>query len=468
MLINEYQHSPRQLKFWIAMAAIVVGLAVGFLSGDNPTLLGLAFVAGALLLWFTTSFEQAVVGLLVLRSSLDIYSDQGVPALYAIGLDGLVLIYVVFSLLTKQRIKTDWFFWFFTAWVALQGLWLLLMSFDGLGLEPAFLSSSIREWVRVFSLLMVYLLVNQLKDRVEPQAAISALFLSLVVPFTVALTQMFRGYARIDGTIGHPNNFSTFTILFLVLSLWKVSCTKNRLPWLILSGTIIFFLVGSKSLTGLAMLGVFVTAYFFPRLNAKYLFGGIGLSIVVLALFTMTDFGRTRLAELYMTPILNQDMDWSYALAIQLSDSGDANSFNWRIAQWTFLLQSWETHPLFGYGLGTVPEISVFNKEAHNDYIRALVETGFIGLGAFAVFLASQVVRLIELLRASSHSIAQQNLVRTLLAFLVAVMVGMLTGNIWGQTAPLFYWWTLFSIAGWDWPPSSTDDNETPELAPYV
>jgi O-antigen ligase len=443
------------MGLWIGIIVILIGVAAGFLSSDDPTLLGLMMMAGFVLLWFVTGFTQAVLGLLILRSALDIYSDQGLPAAFALGLDALVLLYVVGALLTKQSIKTDWFFWFFAVWVGFQGLSPLLLSMGGLGLDPSFLSTSIREWIRLFSLLMVYLLVMQLKDRIEPQKLVSALFLCLIVPFSIALSQIARGFVRIDGTLGHANNFSTFTILFLVLSLWKVSCAKYRTPWLILSAVIMFFLIGSKSMTGLAMLGVYTVAYFLPRLDVRYTFGGLLLSAVAIALFTMTELGRERIAELYMTPLLNREMDWSYALAIQLSDSADANSFNWRIAQWTFLLQSWSNHPLFGHGLGTALEVSVFKKEAHNDYIRFLVETGLVGFVSFILLLFAQGVRLIQLLRASTHSIAQHNLVRTLLAFFIAVVIGMLTGNIWGQTAPLFYWWTLFAVTGWDWTATS-------------
>lgn len=462
MLTHSRQHYPFRMGFWIGMIVILIGIAAGFLSSDDPMLLGLMLVAGFVLLWFVTSFAQAVLGLLILRSALDIYSAQGLPAAFALGLDALVLMYVVFALLTKQGIKTDWFFWFFAVWVAFQGLSPLLLSLDGLGLDPSFLPIAIREWIRVFSLLMVYLLAMQLKDKIEPQKLITALFLSLIVPFTVALSQIARGFPRIDGTLGHPNNFSTFTILFMVLSLWKLSCARNRTPWLLLTGVVMFFLIGSKSLTGLAMLGIYIIAYFLPRLDVRYVFGGAVLSAVAIALFITTDLGRERIAELYMTPLLNREMDWSYALAIQLSDSADANSFNWRIAQWTFLLQSWSNHPLFGHGLGTALEVSVFEKEAHNDYIRFLVETGLVGFVSFILLLLAQVVRLIQLLRASTHSIAQTNLVRTLLAFFVAIVIGMLTGNIWGQTAPLFYWWTLFAVAGWDWAatpqPSDVDE----------
>ena len=97
------------LNLWLGIAGVVVGIAVGFLSGAQHTLIGLAIAAVAILAYFFNNFEQAVLGMLVFRSSLDILSDFQIPAAFAIGLDGLTLLYVVLMLLTGQRIKTDKF-----------------------------------------------------------------------------------------------------------------------------------------------------------------------------------------------------------------------------------------------------------------------------------------------------------------------------------------------------------------------
>jgi O-antigen ligase len=325
------------------------------------------------------------------------------------------------------------------------------MQLNALGLDSTFVDVSIREWLRIFSFLMIYLMVMQLKGRIAPQKVTTSFFLALVVPLSFALSQVLRGLPRVDGTLGHPNNFSTFTILFLILALWKLSCADKKAPWLLMTGVMVFFMVGSKSMTGLAMLGVFAIVYFLPRLRASYILWGIIFSVAVVGLFLSSDYGQGRIEELYMTPILNRDMDWSYALSIQLSDSADANSFNWRIAQWTFLLKEWSLRPMLGYGLGTTFEVSIFNKEAHGDYIRALVETGIVGLGAFMVLLGGITIRLVQFLQNSRYVLEQQHLARTLLSYFFALMFGMLTGNIWIQTAPLIYFFIFMAILGWDW-----------------
>ena len=110
------------------------------------------------------------MALLIFRSSLDAFSEQGLPAVFAVGLDALVIAYVLTLYLTHQKIQIDRFWWLFAFWVVTQGLWPVLTAVGGLPLDSSFFSESLRDWVRLFSWLMVYLGVNQLQDRFSPSA----------------------------------------------------------------------------------------------------------------------------------------------------------------------------------------------------------------------------------------------------------------------------------------------------------
>lgn len=391
----------------------------------------------------------------------------------AIAVDLATLVYIAFLLLDKQKIQLDRFWYFFAGWIALQSLWVILLPLGGLGFDASVLSISIREWVRMFSWLMFYLLIMQFKGRLHPEKIVSALFLSLIAPLIAALLQIVcppsvlpsflvfeSGYSveagsRINGTLGHPNTFATFVLLFLGLALWKINSYQKRRYWIVLVAVLAFFLVSTNSLTGMMMLVAFMVAYFIPKFNLINLIAGLSLLAIIGFLFVSSDLGQERLQSLYGTPLLNPDIDWSRAVLLQWEDG---NSFNWRIAQWTYLLQSWQKYPIWGYGLGTDSKVSVFDTAAHNDYIRFLVEEGIVGLTTFLAFLLAQFTRLIQLLLAGSPQSPQRNLCSMMLAYFVAMLVGMLTGNILLHTTMFFYWWTLMAIASWDWTPSSGDD----------
>jgi O-antigen ligase len=468
MLSNERKNRFSHLSLWVGVAGVGVGIIAGLLVGIKPLLPILALVAVAAVVFFFARFEQAVLGLLILRSALDVFSSLQLPAAFALGLDALTLLYVTVMLLTGQVVRTDRFWWFFASWVLLQGLWVILMPLGGLGLGGGYLSDSIREWIRLFSWLLVYLLVMQLKDRIPPKQIVYMLFWALILPITVALLQMLvpsalppmiaplsggisavsEGGSRIRGTLGHPNTFVTFTLLFMGLTYWRLGHSKQRWPWILLLGFLAFFYVSTKSLFSLMMLGTFIVVLIAPRLSPINLIGGTLLFTIVIGLFGSTEFGKERLGSIGETPLGNPDIDiWR---AILLS-AGDGNSFNWRIMQWTYLLGQWQLHPILGYGLGISAHVSTNNLYPHNDYVRALVEGGIVGFILFLLFFIVQIVRLIQLYRNPSSSREQRELCLVLLGILIAMPVGMITENIWSHTTLFFYWWTLFSIVGWNW-----------------
>ncbi len=468
------------LVLLLGIAGIPLGAAVGLLAGIKPPLVGLAFVAVAAVVYFFSSFEEAVLGLLILRSALDIFSAQQLPAAFALGLDALTLLYVTVMLLTGKSVRTDGFWWFLAGWVMLQGLWVILLPLGGLGLDASVLSDSIREWVRLFSWLMVYLLVMQLKDRIPPEKVVYRLFFALALPITLALLQMLvpsilppmfsaaegdfsaggpsEGTSRIRGTLGHPNTFVTFLLMFMGLTYWRLKQSKPRWPWLLLLGLLAFFYVSTKSLFGLMMLGTFIVVLIAPSLSMINLIGGILLFGMVIFLFGSTEFGRERLGSIAQTPLGNPDIDiWR---AILLSQ-GDGNSFNWRIAQWTYLLEQWQKFPILGYGLGISAHVSANGLYPHSDYVRALVEGGIVGFASFIGLFGVQVVRLIQLLRNAPRGTGQRELCLILLAILLAIPVGMITENIWSHTTLFFYWWALSAVVGWDWNKRQSGDNST-------
>ncbi len=451
------------LKYWIGLIGILMGIVVGFLIGFNPLYVGLILFIPPFIAFFFQNFEISVVALLILRSALDPFSDKGIPGAFAIAISALTVVYVIVRLLSKQTVHIDGFWCFFAGWVVLQMIWVILLPLGGLGLGGEHLSDAVREWVRIFSWLMSYLLILQLKERFHPEKVVNILFLALVIPISTAFLQLVvpghflpsflavnpnQDGFRINGTLGVANTFVTFLIFFIGLVYWKISTVQKRLPWLLLLGILVFFLVNTKVLVGIVMLVVLIVTLVIPRLDLTKLFGGILLLATMIGLFASTDFGRERLTSVTQTPLLNPDIDVSRAVLLASSDN---NSFNWRIAQWSSLVENWEHFPILGYGLQTSNTFGPMFAWAHNDYVRALVEEGVVGLILFLLFLGVQILRLLQIIRSPLSEPSQKTFCSVLLAFLLAAMVGMLTENVWSHTALFFYWFSMFAIASWNW-----------------
>jgi O-antigen ligase len=445
----------------MSLGCIVFGIISGFVVAAYP----LALVGVPAFVGFFAYFEQAVLILLVLRSSLDTFSQLGIPAIYAIGVDVLTILYLVVTVFQGRKIKCDRFWWFLAIWVTLQGLWVILLPLGGLGLDGSATPDAIREWTRLFSWLMVYLLVMQLQDRVHPHKIISFLLIALIIPLLAGGLQMILPPAilapifdptgisgvdfssRIKGTLGHPNTFATFLLLFISIVYWQFTKSKVRWYWLTLMGVLVFFYISTKAIFSLILLTVFAIVLISPRLNTFNVIGCILLITLVIGLFSSTPFGQERLSSILQTPLINQDLPIDRAILLSQTDS---NSFNWRLAQWTYLLNKSHDFPLLGYGLGNSMQVSSNKLLPHNDYVRALIEGGIIGLISYLILFIAQIKHLIALFRNSLNPL-HKTFCLSLIAVILAIPVGMITENIWSHTTLFFYWWTLFAIAGWDW-----------------
>lgn len=456
-----------KLKLGIALVVVAVGLLTAILGDTSLKLIILATVGILITTCFFVKFDNFVLGLLIVRSSLDLFDKQQIPAVFAICLDALVLIYVITQLLTGKPVYTDRFWWFLLFWGILQSLWVMLVPLGVLGLDVEFFSIGLREWVRQFSFVMVYLLVMQLKDKISPEEFINKLFLALILPLAVAAIQLIlppsllpslitpttgllEGTSRISGTFAHSASFAKFVFLFISITYWKVGHAQRRWPWILLLIALVFFLTTTKSLTTLSMTVVFLLVVIIPSLKFQTLLGGVSVLLILIALFTSTEYGQERIRSVSETPLLNPDITISRSILMQ--EQGDeSNSFNWRIKHWNDLLRDWQKAPMLGNGLGTSAYLGEDERIAHNDYVSSLVETGMLGLVIFISFIGVQFTYLIQLILSSSAGSSKRKFCIVLLAVLTSWLVGMATDNIWRVTNVIFYWWAFVAIAGWDW-----------------
>ncbi len=117
--------------------------------------------------------------------------------------------------------------------------------------------------------------------------------------------------------------------------------TETRGAWLCAAiGALIVCLLLDRRAAMLALVGVVLAAIFVPSVNA-------------------------RIADLVPDP----------------DQPRTQSSLAWRFGQWEGLLPSIQSSPVLGGGPGEALRLT--GKEAHNDYLRSLVETGIIGLGIY-------------------------------------------------------------------------------------
>lgn len=441
-----FERNKKNISFSLLSLLVALGIAA---LGEVTLKASILFVIIAVLLsFFLKEIEISILFLLVLRSSLDFFTQLKIPAAYGIGIELLAVFYMVFCFISNESIQTDSFWWVLFGWTIAQGVWLLLMPLDALGFDATYLAESVREWLRILIWPTAYFLVMQLKGKVSPHKILSVLLLALPIPILLALFQIQSGIERINSTFAHANAFASFLLLFMGIVWWKYkNSNRFKWPWIILLGTLSFLLISTKALFVLMMLLVSLLVIIIPKLSLKTLIFGILSFSLVLSLFASTDYGRSRLESTISTPLLNPEI--SVNRGILLSES-DHNSFNWRLSHWHTVLKAWERHPFLGYGLGLSKQSIDSKYLPHNDYIRALIEGGIFGLISYLILWGLYLAQSIKRVRSSTLE-PHKDLSLVVAALVIAVLVGMLTENIWSHTVFFFYFSILCALSSWDW-----------------
>jgi O-antigen ligase len=327
------------------------------------------------------------------------------------------------------------------------GLWLLslipfvLLSIHHFG--PQGLLAA-REWVRLLTILMIFLLSYHLFKQKDKEKYINLLYLSLIIPIVLGVYQIFtqsgrilRGLHRIHGTLSHPNSFAYYLVLFIGLTLWKITTSKNRL-WFIVLICESIALVFTFSLTGYVMLGVMCFLLFWKANKKQKVALFCFVSMFSLAVIICPQFYK-RYERLKETDIRK---------AIKTSES--VNSFTWRIVNWSGLLERWKEKPIMGHGLNTSRFINPKKKQGvgrspHNYFLKYLVETGLIGFFLYLGFVASVGFQIFRLYKTSADE-KLKSCIFVLFVIFLACQIGSLVGDF-SEVAFQCYFWAFLGLA---------------------
>ena len=128
--------------------------------------------------------------------------------------------------------------------------------------------------------------------------------------------------------------------------------------------------------------------------------------------------------------------------------AGSESGVSWRWGQWADVAAMAGTNPVTGIGPGVVELRLVNHQPPHNDYLKALVELGVVGLLAFL----AQLVALVGLAVGANRR-GEGPQARTIaLAFagvVTALIVASAAANLLGQVVILWYVYALAAVAAW-------------------
>lgn len=239
-------------------------------------------------------------------------------------------------------------------------------------------SNSLDEFIRIVGIVIIYFYARLIiKDKKDFLHLLAIIILGTIIPIRAAIFQFFTGSGwwdktimeyRIQGTFLHPATFAFYLLILLPL-IWTL--IKNNKPKIIKAFFLVlllsFSLLIMATLARVAWLGALLMLLVYGALkNRKILI----LSFLILFISYLT------------VPVINNRINDVFSPKYN-------SSFSTRLRIYETSLPAFFKSPLIGQGLGSFDQIhlklndeakSYESLQAHNDYLRLLIELGLIGL----------------------------------------------------------------------------------------
>jgi O-antigen ligase len=402
-------------------------------------------IALLLLVVFTTFFisniKYGIVFLLFIRSSTDLITANSIIPNLNVDLSSLVTLYmtiliVMYILINKIHINNNNIITCFVVFISL-----CIVS----SVIPNNYHSGIIYVIKYISILLVYFIVLYFSsnDNSYDEIILKGIIFSSLIPLLFGLYQIvFRtgqkvntlvetqqGLNRAYGTFVHSNVFAFYLLIIIVaIVLYLLNYQKNKFMFFLLALAIIELYF---TYTRGAWLGFIIMVLLGILLSDMSLYYKLFI-LLILSVLSIPIYG---IASMRFTKLFSNKLEES--------------SLATRLYIWTEMYKLFGQRPIFGYGMNSFPKLSkdllylLVAREnppeiqAHNDYLKLLIETGIFGLISY---LALQISALVKLVRSR-----RKNFI--IVFILLFTFLGMSLGdNINDMTVCEWYLWALVAL----------------------
>jgi O-antigen ligase len=306
------------------------------------------------------------------------------------------------------------------------------LAFVGVALVSALASDrpleSVAEWGRIATAVGMLLVLQQLLGRTgDVRPVLAACFASAVIPLAFAAYQVASGgIAAIEGervhaTFAHANAFGFYLVLLLTMGVALLSHVRLRarsllliLLWFSAAALLVTYSRGSWVAL---VVGLVVVAFLQdPRLILLVV--GVGAAAV-----------------LSLSPVAERLTD----LGSEPQVAGiEGNSLAWRLEYWGTVAGLADESPIIGIGPKMTQYVTDAAKVPHNDYLRAYVEMGILGVSAYAAVVAALIHTARHALSWAPHGLGQGVAVG-FAGCVAAFIVFSVAENVMSQVVVLWY-----------------------------
>lgn len=443
------------LAFTAVYATVVLGVLLVFAIAQpsDTSIIGITVLLAFVPL-LCARLEYTLLALIIFRPLIDIYSGYSVIAYNSLQLNMSSVLAIAVCIWGAYIILRDRMELRTVPGILWIGLFLLV------GTVSSLLGSDVvggfGELIRMSSFVIFYIIGWHLvrRDKHFVVWAINALALSVVVPITLALYQLltFSGLSwgnlsnRVYGTFGHPNALGFYLVLVLIIVLIKYISAPFQhrslvYPWVLAGGSIALLFTYTRG----AWIGI----------GVALLILGIGhyrkQLMIVLVTLGLLFVGWQSLNAIVLN-VFNVSLSSIPIVSRLTSNPDEQSSIQYRLDIFNAMAPRTLEKPILGHGLASFitlrkqGDIGLYDDpEAHNDYLRLAIETGFVGLLFYILFYAAILRQAIVNFAITQTNSWQKNYSLGLIAIVIAFLAMSVADNIIQGTALM---WALMMVLG--------------------
>jgi O-antigen ligase len=197
-----------------------------------------------------------------------------------------------------------------------------------------------------------------------------------------------RGIDRLEGAYADVLNYSIYLTLSMLIVcfmfLRKNTVSTKRSRWYLLITVIAFSIVALTRINHVATLAIFLGLIV---LFLMFLFrtGIVQATLFIGTGFIVLQFFASDIIESNVMPLLKTDLE------VYSGERDRSQAFHGRVGRWERLWENFSREPITGQILGMPYTMTEFSSQivggSHNDFLRILFLTGFIGLILYLFFV---------------------------------------------------------------------------------
>ena len=429
------------LRPWtLGGAAVASSGAIGAASTASPLpALGLSGLAG--FAWLATApLYVALGGFLAVRAVSDEFAARPLVA----GLNSGALLGLAAISLAAVRVGTI---------KRPRGIVMTLLILGAIAFSAmvgsfviGYRQGLLEEYIRSASVVAVGLMAANPRGRPSPSKAATALIIAAIVPALSVTIEGLTQWQRVltegfrpQGTLSHPNAAANLFNIMLAVSFWKWMYDGKQTRYLFAAGLMMTTVLMTQSMGGFFQLVATVTAL------GLFQFRGVGVRLLavvaiagLLAFFVFDPIGLSRADELSSNDLA------------AISNDDAQNSLDWRLLNWSRLVEEWRKEPVFGWGLSATSDYvrplagPRQDGQPHSDVVRLLVEGGVAG---FVLVAGVWVVLVLWLFRQSRANRPNASFMAATMAILLGVTAHGTATDATLNTGPMYFVAALIGTA---------------------